>query len=136
MVMQDGGWAGISATHQKQQHFPGFTATSSVGPPHFPKAYFTQHKTLGWLSKGLHGGGNADFFFKTKSPTQRGWVNCIISHLALRTWEEERSRGEKIMRRNFGVHQSYMLFVKGAQRVLKWQIASCATWINIDFGHL
>lgn len=76
------------------------------------------------------------FFFKTKSPTQRGWVNCIISHLPLRTWEEERSRGEKIVRRNFGVHQSCMLFVKGAQQVLKWQIASCTTWINIDYGHL
>lgn len=30
--------------------------------------------------------------------------------------------------------QSCVLFVEGAQQVLKWQIASRATWINIDSG--
>lgn len=36
--------------------------------------------------------------------------------------------------RNFNVHQTCTLFVEGAQQVLKWQIVSCATWINIDSG--
>lgn len=38
------------------------------------------------------------------------------------------------MQRNFSVHQSSMLFVKGEQQVLKWQIASRTTWINIVSG--
>lgn len=38
------------------------------------------------------------------------------------------------MQRNFDVHQSYMLFVEGPRQMLKWQMASRATWINIDSG--
>lgn len=36
-----------------------------------------------------------------------------------------RERGKK---RKFNVHQSRVLFVEGAQQVLKWQTASRSTW--------
>lgn len=98
----DGGWrwrwglGGTSATHQKQQHFPGFAATSSAGPPHSPKSPPPQHITM-----------------RTHTCTETRWRNYVISLLTARIVEEERGRGKKHMQRNFNVHQSCMLFVEG-----------------------
>lgn len=65
----DGEWrwglGGTSATHQKQQHFPGFVATSSVGSLYSLKISSEiplQHTTSGLLDEEKTGGAAEDVF--------------------------------------------------------------------------
>lgn len=112
---------GTSATHQKQQHFLGFVATSSVGSLYSLKPPPLQHTDLGVNEEFLKAK-------KKKRLTEPKSVNCTTSPLSA----NKKGRGH--LQRNFDVHQSNVLFVEGHRQGPKWQVASCPTWKNIDSG--
>lgn len=129
----DGEWrwglGGTSATHQKQQHFPGFVATSSVGSLHSLKSLATQHTTRGCRMR-INREELMKNFLKHKHPQKQAARTAQLACLL----QKKREKKEECMQRNFDVHQSCMLFVEGPRQMLKWQMASRANWINIDSG--
>lgn len=65
---------------------------------------------------------------KNKAHIQKQVVNMNVLHKKKKT----KRRGTKEGTRR---HPSSSLFVQGAQQTLRWQIALCTTWANVDSGH-
>lgn len=77
---------------------------------------------------------NREELMKMHTFTETGWMNCAISLPTARSVKEEKGSGKKHAEKFQRAPESCMLFVEGALQVLKWQIPSRTTWINIDSG--